>query len=474
MMHFPIFQEQKTASAQNAQLLCLLLAGMLEFFVMTAGTMFDYKFILLLRIGSAAACLAFWLAVLLQPSRRILQKNVILGAVMMLWFLTVELLHRYNGMAIHRIPLFCCIYLLAFPFAAITQDQHRQRGIRMVAGMYLAAGLILLAGSVLLLMDHVPGFLQNFAGWDGTRLEIVHHSNITARIWLIAIGFCLGFSSQCQRYWAKGLLVMASIGLLAGIALSNSRACILAACLLLAGNVFFVIFRGRGNRFLPGAAAAVLVAAALFLSANALFQWNSLRLLHQASGAPVQQESVSHCEASDQPAYSVLLLSNTSGQSAETEQPEMTVYNPQGSWLSDLFTLNSRTRLWAEVFWKIQDHPAILLWGTDSTDFMGRILPVDHTHNAWLETLLRLGIPGLIMSLIFTWQAISAAFCLLFRSAADLWQKNIAMLMLCLLVTSMLEPCLFFTEAWCHFIDFLFFLCLGYLTLWQKQTAHTR
>ena len=94
---------------------------------------------------------------------------------------------------------------------------------------------------------------------------------------------------------------------------------------------------------------------------------------------------------------------------------------------------------------------------------------VVHAHNSWMEALLRMGIPGLVISLIFT---VLSAFCaakLLLSPKTVLWKKVIAMLTMCVMATGFLEPYLFITNVYYHVTDFLFFFLTGYLDFWSNR-----
>lgn len=473
MIRLHRYQDRKYFFVFPAQLLCLLMAGVLEFFIMAEGHMYNKSLYNLLHMACRLACCGFCFVSLLQPRSRLFRTNLIPAFLMAGWFLFVEFLHRSNGLEDHAMGMFLSVYLLAFPFASVSQDHHKQTGLRTVSGLYIAASMMLLVFSVLLLTERIPDFLRAFLFWDGTRLHVIHHPNIVARILMIAIALVLGFLVRVDKPWAKGLLVLGAGILFACMALTNSRACILIACALFGGNVFFRIHNGSFLRFLAGAAAAVLVMALLFFASSNLFQWNTARLKEQVSRATAQEQSEEmpvqlQAEAQILP-EAVPLAEAASGEDISHIVSDDFFTSNQHSLLSDLLTLNSRTRIWTAVFQRLQQEPWILLFGTDDTQVIGQNLKVDHTHNAWLETLLRLGIPGFLLSLYFTVQAIWSAICLLWSGAVDLWKKNIAMLSLCLLVTSMMEPLLFFTNEWAHFIDFFFFLSLGYLILWRKQ-----
>ena len=80
-----------------------------------------------------------------------------------------------------------------------------------------------------------------------------------------------------------------------------------------------------------------------------------------------------------------------------------------------------------------------------------------------------LGLPGLLLVLVFSWNATWASLRVLWYGSIGMFEKNIALLVLSMMVSALLEPCLFITYQEWSFFDFFFFLCLGYLTLWSKR-----
>ena len=452
------------------QLICLLIMAVVEFLNMTNGCFLQMNLHLLTNAGIVLSLLGFWAITLWKTPRSVLRRNAILGIVMVLWFLIVEMNRRINNNPLQSLTIFVAVYLIALPFASITQDQNRQVGIRLASGIYIAAALFLLAfGLILLVNGDFSGALRSQVYWDGPRLFVIHHPNITSRIFMIAVALCMGFFGKARKRWVKILMLLATILLFAAIALTNCRAVILVTCFILGGNAFFLICNNNRKRILLGAVAAVMVAVALFLSSNWLYQWNLSRLVSQST-MQTAQEQVSVLEASDSDmadsTYEVILPEET----PLDADPEWSMAgngnSGQGTLLSDLPTLNGRSRIWAAVFQKIQDDPAILLRGTIDTRL---VLHNMHTHNAWLEALIVLGLPGFILVLLFTWEAAWGSLCLLWHTGIGMFEKNIALLMLSSMVASLLEPSLFATYLEWDFFNFFFFLCLGYLTLWKKQ-----
>lgn len=147
----------------------------------------------------------------------------------------------------------------------------------------------------------------------------------------------------------------------------------------------------------------------------------------------------------------------------------------QGTWKDDLKTLNGRDRIWKAAVDALKNEKNLKWWGTE---YVGLIISaygysqVEHSHNSWMEILMSLGIPGLVIAVIYTGIALWSAAVVLLKGTVEYWKKIIAVLILCVLVASFLEPFLFYTKPYYQFVDFIFFFFLGYLDLWRRQALH--
>lgn len=463
------YKDSKLPFVFMVQLVSLLIMGIVEFLNMTEGFLLPINLHLLMNGGIALSLLLFWAITVLKAPRSVLRRDVILGIVMVLWFLILEMNRRINYIPLQSITVFVSVYLIALPFAAITQDQDRQAGLRLVAGIYILASLIFLGlGLHLFAGGQFPGTLNGQVYWDGARLLIIHHPNIISRMFMIAMALCMGFLGQAKQIGAKALMLLAAILLFAAIALTNTRAVIIVACVILAGNVFFLFYNQKRKRVLLGAAAALLAVVVLFLSSGWLFQWNISRLVNQSTMQAMEPVLTVEVPDEGEPdsVLQVIPPEETPLAADPAEKLKGNNNSDQDSLLTDLLTMNSRNEIWGAFFRKIQNEPAILLRGTVDTRLVFNNI---HTHNAWLEALIMLGIPGFILVLFFSWEATWASLRLLWYTGTDLFRKNIALLTLATLVAALMEPCLFITYLEWNFSDFFFFLCLGYLTLWNKQ-----
>ena len=468
----------------RVQYLCLFAAGVLEF--LSLAVAHDITNVLLQRALLVLVVL-FWAAsaILLHRSHRKLP--VILPFVMVLWFLVIQSIPHTDQLYLRHFGFFFGVYLLAYPYAVVTGDADGQAGLKTIAKSLSAAALVLVLQTFLLLADLVPAFVESEFElyWQGARVHLMMHPNYSARVFLIGIAFCLGFFFQASGKLRKALLLVAVALQFFALSLTNSRTVIPFACLLIGGAVFFVIFKGTPRQFLLGFITALAVTAALLLAYLGLFQWNSDRLAavqcrSQAAedvraGVPsdiTDPVSVPVVALSAAPVHdSVATLAAASPAPAVVSVNSLQSEGGQHALSQDMYTLNGRTTIWRAALQGLKEDPMILIRGADSIDALIWHTGGLHLHNAWLQTLFQLGLPALIISLIFTVQAIWTGVYLLFHRKADLWKKIIAMLLLCLLVSAISEPSLFCTSGKWHFADFVFFLCLGYAVQWRKQLS---
>lgn len=443
-------------SAGRMQFYCLLALGLMELLLMIGGEAQRAFAFYIAENYLMIPGLLFWGAAMVGKKSALAKRNLILGAAMVLWFALAQTVQHIHGEYPYGISLWWSAYLLALPFAAVTQDGKRQKGLRVTAVLYIAAALILTLYAVLLLAEALPESLRDTVKWDGARLMAVWHPNITACILLIGMAFCLGFFFEVQKTWCKAALIAAAAVQFAAMALTNCRTSILIACAFCAGVVFFCICRRSWIRFAAGVLAALVVFAAMFVTADFLFEKNQEILTRETAGSTefVQERS-------------------SASAASGAEGVVIPTVNAQGSLLNDLKTLNGRTEIWKAALRAVRDQPSILLKGVrdigPTVTYGGNPFPVEHAHNSWMEMLVGFGLPGLLMALYFTWIAVKNALILLLREETGMWKKCVAMLTLCLLVTGALEPFLFTGYVYYNFINVIFFLCTGYLDQWREE-----
>lgn len=458
-------------SSINPQFYCLLAALGIEFLLMALGGYGLY----VLDNYAIMPCMLFLGTVLVCKISPDALRKLGLGIVVAVWFCLTQAIHFAQDLQVRNAGLPFSVYLMAFPFAAITRDGKNQYGLRLAGAVYLAAALTLTGLTGLLFADALPGFLVPHVYWDGARLQAMWHPNICASIMMTGIAFALGFSTLVKKAWGRGLLLACAALLFCVMALTNSRTSILMAAALIAGFTFFAIIRKGGwKRFVIGFAIALILIPSLFTGAKKLFDANQARLIARYT-AQIQTDLTPSLSSSSEPQSPIAEESTPDIIVGADGQAALKSKAAQYSFSIDMRTLNGRTVIWKAAIQAVRDNPAVLLWGVDHS---GNLLTDKvsfapaHVHNSWFEILLCLGLPGLLSALFFTGMALWYIAVTLLGRNTSLWQKTIALLMLCLLGAGFLEPYLFLSDRYYHYADFLFFLLLGYLS--QKEAVTTQ
>ena len=216
------------------------------------------------------------------------------------------------------------------------------------------------------------------------------------------------------------------------------------------------------------------VMVALFLLAGKAYDWNNDRLIAKYTAQLQAMEEARQDdsgEVSENAPSQETLESPPVNVNKETGEISLQITNGQGSLAGDLRTLNNRTYIWRAALWLMRENPQFRIWGTGLTKDMVSSynnFPVGHTHNSWMEVYVSLGIPGLAIALIFTLTAGLDALFLMFHRRTTMQQKVVCLLVICIMGAGFLEPYLFLSDKSYHFIDFLFFLCIGYMAQWRE------
>jgi len=436
-----------------AAMVCLYMA-----FNAYINQIYDYGFVI--------PCM-LWLGI--QQERGKLSKNrnnFILPCIVVVWFLLLQLKRDLRDEHLENIGLFITVYLFAFPLASVLREQNGNRALKIFAGACVTAAAFLATDGLMLLLDCLPDFMTRDVNWDGARLVVYWHPNVAGCFLMIGIIFCTAFLMQAKSVWVKiGLsgLIALMIGMMA---LTSSRtATILTGGFF--GSVFFYMLLRRGRKwFIPAVVAALIVTVAFYSAERFLFDASNDRLIRKYT-----QE------------YSEQIDANLSAASTgETELPLPVTVDPesgevhlvtessQGNIVKDFGTFNSRTHIWSAAKRAIRENPLILFWGAHNPGELVSTYtfsPFAHLHNAWMQCLVGMGVVGFLMAVVFTLMTAWNALIVLVRHYQDVWKRSAAILALCLLAASVLEPYLFY--IYFHLTDFIFFLCAGYLAYWQEE-----
>lgn len=464
----PISKAYSPNALGKLQFYCLIAAGALELLFMILGSLFNYVAYYYVETYLIVPCAAFFALSLLSKVPSHARKSIFLCLAMVVWFMVTQTAQRAQGMQTKIISMFFCTYLLAFPYASVTEDSARQRGLKWITGIYIAVSLVLCVYASMLYFGLLPDWFHSEVRWDGARLLALWHPNICACLFMIGIALCLGLFFSCRKPYGKALLIFACAVQFLFLALTNCRTSILMTCALIGGIFFFGVYRGGWLRAVLLAFLALLLMLGLFILSGTLYEANETALIEKYA-SHLESEDSEQAPAASVPSGSITIPVKTDSQTGEVTLESV---NGQGSFMSDLKTLNGRTTIWQSALNALRDNKRILLFGTE---YVGTSIsyynpfPVVHGHNSWVEITFRMGLLGLIFALGFTWIGLRSAVTLIFDPKTDMWKKSISMLTLCVMVAGALEPFLFSADISYHFLDFFFFICLGYLDTWYHQ-----
>ena len=335
-----------------------------------------------------------------------------LGLVMTAWFLFVQAVHHHTGMETRPMGMFFSVYLLALPFAVVAREEQRCTGLKIQATGFLCGTLVLLVFTACLLSNRLPWYLRSTVFYDYGRLNVLTHPNIFGGTLMVGIGFGLMLLSMAKKVWLKIVWAILMILLFLTLALTNCRSAVIMSSLLMAGFVFFAISRKGFVRFVAGAMAAVLVATGCFFGSQELFARHQKRVLENLPIAQVlqirgQTEATSPVIASAvQPPFasSKMDVSVNTGRFIASIAPNSVGMSPQKPLLESFPSFGGRTPIWQEEIKAIRQFPRVALFGVDYVmEFLQRTgnRSYIHSHNSWMEVLMILGIPGLVMAGIF-------------------------------------------------------------------------
>ena len=406
-----VTRQRLDAVAEAIQRLCLLVVLAVELLFFIPGEAVDEIVYLFLEWRLVDVSLLFLAASFCRRYLRQSKWYFLSALLVVIWFYLLRGVHlRLEG--INQDPgAFVCAYLLCLPFAAAANDAEKGWGLKALASVFTLTGAVFGVYALLLVTNHLPSSLDGFVFWDGARFGVMGHPNICATILMISVGLSAGLAVISRHVWLKCLMAPLTALEFWAISLTNSRAAIVLTCVLL-GGILFCWLRGIGwKRLLPALAAAAAVMVLLFCLSRTVFSLNNARL-------------------------------------------------------------NGRTEIWAAAVESLEDNPRILLTGTEHAGEIispyWPVMDVQHAHNAWIQTLFQLGIPGLLAALALTALAVWNGAVLLWRNDCML-HSCVAMTTLCLMGCAMMEPYLFTVYAQFHYFDFLFLLCLGYMNQWRGQ-----
>ncbi|MBQ2927586.1 MAG: O-antigen ligase family protein [Oscillospiraceae bacterium] len=379
-----------------------------------------------------------------------------LSGLMLAWFAFLQIKRRLEYLEFYPFSPYFCAYLFAFPLAALLQDGEKKAGLKLFFTALVAASVSHAVTAVLLLLDLVPASLTEYhVFWDGSRLNSFWHPNMVACFLMFGIAACLAFLHSAKSKWAKLAMLAVILLLLSTMALTNCRTVIILTGGILGGSAFYSILRGRWKLAPIALVVACVILVLVYKGCGKLYEIHTDALTARQITEYLESEG--------------LTLEDLE---AMSEDFTLETTSAQKSLVEDLSSLNSRTVIWQSSFLALNANRANYLFGVENP---GKHMSYfcyfsqTHTHNSWVETLLGLGVPGFVLAMVFTLLTLWNGIVILLKYPLDVWKRTTAMVTLCMLVASFMEPYLFLPPLDYYIYNFIFLLCAGYLVHWQEE-----
>lgn len=383
--------------------------------------------------------MAFAFAGMTLFSGRCRQADLWVGVAFVAWYVLSRMLMKelYLDYSFSMFSNLCCAYLLAFPFACGMDDGLKKTGLKAVTVIFgIGYGLLAWIGIASALLGNgitLPYLGTQIQMRSDLRLVAGNHPNISACMFMIGLMLGVWLVVQLRRRWLILPVLVLCLGAYIGIALADSRTVMLQLCCFLAGAVFLSALRlpvkTAWKRFAIGVVTGAVCLVLVFVS----FDWTVAGINHLAARMSAYAETVEKQVVSDR------------------------------NIMSDLATMTGRTRIYQNIFLLIQERPGVLLTGmlnSEIVQVLRQYTEAEHAHNSYLQTLLNMGLPGLLMALFFTARAVWVSMKLVFSRKAAFADQLLAVILLVFLVGTIPEPYLF--SEYLTAANMPFFLVFGY------------
>lgn len=402
-------------------------------------------------------CVLFLRAMLTRPLQRNAKKALLLSGILFAWFFLLQILRDLAFFEVYPFSTYFCSYFFAFPMASLLQDGEEKKGLKLFFITFIAAGLWHAFSTFLLLLDWIPAYFNEYhVFWDGGRLNSFWHPNMTACFLMFSIASCIAFLQSATKKRTRLALLTCILILLIPLALTNCRTVIILTGGILSGAVFYAVLKGRWKLLIPGLAIVCSMVVLVYIGSNRLYNAQRNVLLAERKAEYLQQAEAEGKEISPDTEMKVSLDGSSS----------------QKTLANDITNFNNRTIIWDASLTALKANRLYPIFGVDNPgrhmSYFSRIRD-HHTHNSWIETLLGLGIPGLAIAMVFTVITLWNGIVILLKYPLDVWKRTTAMLTLCMMAASFMEPYLFLPPLDYYLFNFIFLLCAGYLLHWQEE-----
>ena len=432
----------RTISPEPREKLCFYLAMLCTFCTdlhLMVG-MNVYSRILPVTSGIQIAATAVFLALAFRRSLSGTAKwHLVYGIGLICWVMVTKHFHALFGEPKEYVGFLLSRYLVLLPYAALCRDEERCAGLKGAGILTLLVCGWMCLWSLLLLLDLVPAGMQPYVNWSGARMNTLWNPIIFAVILFMGLALSIAGCFLAKKPWQKGALLLFALVQFFFISLTHSRTVLLMICAFAVGVFFLALGQGGVKKRMFWGLVGLLAAIALLFASDALYEANNRRLIRQMESQGVE------FRLNDQGVI-------TDG-----------VTN-QGSLKEDAGSLNGRTETWKKILSAFRQSRELQIFGT--SQFRKNIRKdISHAHNSWLDMLVSLGIPGLVLSLVLTAE-ILIALARTFLFCKNKARLVVALWVLCMLPIGFMEPFLFHTN---HLGD-LFILASGYLWSWGRKS----
>lgn len=366
---------------------------------------------------------------------------------------------------------FFCEYVMLLPFACVAQEQDRPRGLIVFAGLFTAGTAVLSWGLLRFVLGQMPDPVPEVYVWTSARINAIWNGNLTAAIMMVGIGFCVTLALLTRKRWLRCCLVLLAVIEYYLLSLADCQGVNLMLSVLAGGVGFFCVFPNH-NRTWKRAVLALAAALVLCIGVHQLNGWVYGLHFDSYMNHPERYQNSEITMQREAAQNAPQIQSETEDEEKTVEDQVATYHDYRGS-IGHLLTFGRRTSIWSaaikgstanirNLLFGVRDIPAMF------NEYTGRYYP--HAHNAWLHTLLVLGIVGLAFALYFTYLALKAGILLMFFRESRFYQKLISMLTLSFMGTQLLEAQIFCGEWPTNFLNMAVLICLGYMVYWEKHT----
>lgn len=282
---------------------------------------------------------------------------------------------------------------------------------------------------------HLPGGIR-LGVYDGLKFNLNNNQNHTSCFEFIFMILCVFELLISRRRSVKALYAPFALVHFVGMALSDSRTFFYSSLILCAAFVFYILTRVFKEKPLWQRlllSAVIALAAAMCLYALRLSVWKIYDALKD--DAPVQKSLI----------------------------------------YEKLTTFTSRTTIWKGCIQNLYSDVKLHFFGMGVANSKSLVFDVIgsklYTHNQFLEVFVCVGIPGLILFVMFVLLALSNAVKVLFDRCTKPVYAYIALCIPILLLANQFEALLLFYRRPGSYV---FYLCCGFLCEYAKRLKKTQ